>query len=68
MPRAELQNLDELFTEVELKAAVFGMPGEKAPGPDGFTACFFNTCWTIIKDDLLAAFNCFIEISGRKLT
>jgi mannosylglycoprotein endo-beta-mannosidase len=59
MPRAELQHLDELFTKEELKAAVFGMPGEKAPGPDGFTACFFKTCWTFIKDDLLAAFNCF---------
>jgi hypothetical protein len=59
MLRGELQNLDELFTEEELKAAVFRMPGEKAPGPDGFTACFFKTCWTIIKDNLLAAFNCF---------
>jgi hypothetical protein len=49
MPRAELQNLDELFTEEELKAVVFGMLGEKAPGPDGFTACFFKTCWTIYQ-------------------
>jgi hypothetical protein len=32
MPRAELQQLDEHFTEEELKVAVFGMPGEKAPG------------------------------------
>jgi hypothetical protein len=65
MLRAELHNLDELFTEEELKAAVFGMPGEKAPGPNGFTSCFLKTCWTIIKDDLLAAFNCFHSLHAN---
>ena len=28
------------------------MHPDKAPGPDGFTASFFQHCWEIIKSDL----------------
>jgi hypothetical protein len=41
------------------------MPGEKAPGPNGFTTCFFKACWSKIKDDLLAALNCFHSLHAH---
>ncbi|WVZ52900.1 hypothetical protein U9M48_003903 [Paspalum notatum var. saurae] len=40
------------------------MPGDKAPGPDGFTGTFFKTCWDIIKDDVTAAFHQLHDLNG----
>ena len=37
----------------ELQAALSHMKPDSAPGPDGFTARFFSSCWDIIKYDLL---------------
>ena len=36
----------------EIKKALFNMDPDKAPGPDGFTARFYVSCWDIIKRDL----------------
>ncbi|XP_024006573.1 uncharacterized protein LOC112083080 [Eutrema salsugineum] len=36
-----------------IKAAVFSLPKNKAPGPDGFTAEFFTSSWDIVGDDLV---------------
>jgi hypothetical protein len=36
----------------EIKKVVFNMDPDKAPGPDGFTARFYTSCWDIIKKDL----------------
>lgn len=47
-----LSNLDDPFTQEEIKAAVFGMPAEKAPGPDGLSLFFFQKFWDIVKDDI----------------
>jgi hypothetical protein len=33
------------------------MDGDKALGPDGFTIAFFQSCWTIVKDDLMCVFH-----------
>lgn len=35
--------------------AIKSLPSDKAPGPDGFTGKFYKSCWSIIKDDILAA-------------
>jgi len=47
----------------ELKKALDHMESNKAPRPNGFTACFFKACWSIIKEDLLRMVqksqNCF---------
>jgi mannosylglycoprotein endo-beta-mannosidase len=45
------------FTESEVRAAVFQMEHNKAPGPDGFPAEFYQVFWGIIKDDLLRLFS-----------
>jgi hypothetical protein len=50
--------LDRPFTEDEIKAAISELPADKAPGLDGFTRVFYRSCWDIVKQDLLAAFQC----------
>jgi hypothetical protein len=40
-----------------VRAAVFQMEHNKAPGPDGFPAEFYQVFWGIIKDDLLRLFS-----------
>jgi hypothetical protein len=32
------------------------LQGDKAPGPDGFTMAFFQKCWRIVEDDIMAFF------------
>jgi len=49
----EENNLDTLVTEEELRYAVFGLNGDKAPGPDGFPLFFYQQFWAEIKDSLL---------------
>ena len=53
----DLSGLDDPFIEVEIHKAIKEMPIDKAPGPDGFTGKFFKSCWDIIKNDVVAAFN-----------
>ena len=36
----------------EIKKSLYKMDPDKAPGPDGFTARFYTSCWVIIKKDL----------------
>ena len=40
------------FTEEEVRAAVFQMEHNKAPGPDGFPAEFYQNFWDIIKPEI----------------
>ncbi|XP_057803511.1 uncharacterized protein LOC131018823 [Salvia miltiorrhiza] len=49
--------------EEEIKAAVFGMDASSAPGPDGFSGKFFQSCWDIIKEDIWKAVTTFFERS-----
>ena len=60
-PLSEIPNLinedDNLLLNMpvsirEIKKALFKMDPDKAPGPDGFTARFYMSCWDIIKNDL----------------
>eukprot|EP00253_Pinus_taeda_P015611 PITA_15611 len=46
------QFLEAEVTNNEIKAALFYMESDKAPGPDGFTARFLQHCWQIIEKDL----------------
>ena len=47
-------NLDHLtlpFTHEEIDLVVKEMPGDRAPGLDGFSGLFLKACWPIIKND-----------------
>ena len=59
LPQVTGVGLDNPFSEGEVWAAVVSSPAEKAPGPDGFTGQFFCSCWSIIKDDIMAVFSKF---------
>lgn len=45
--------LEREFTETEVWDVVRKMGCNKAPGPDGFTAEFFKSCWSVIKEYLM---------------
>ena len=47
------------FTESEVRDTVFQMEHNKAPGPDGFPAEFYQVFWNVIKNDLMALFSDF---------
>ena len=57
------QRLLRLATEDDVREALFMMHPEKAPGPDGMTALFFQHSWHIIKKDLVDMVNNFL-VSG----
>jgi mannosylglycoprotein endo-beta-mannosidase len=45
------------YSEEEVKKVVFQMEHNKAPGPDGFPAKFYQNFWEVIKLDLLELFS-----------
>jgi len=54
------ENLTAPVTEWEVKLALFAMHPEKAPGPYGMTALFYQKFWDIVKDDLTLMVNNFL--------
>jgi mannosylglycoprotein endo-beta-mannosidase len=47
------------FTEKEVHDAIMQMEKNKAPGPDGFPAEFYQKFWEVIKGDLMRMFEDF---------
>lgn len=47
-----IEVLNAPFPDLEVQAAVFQMAPTKAPGPDGFSAMFFQRCWPSIKNEV----------------
>jgi hypothetical protein len=54
IPEADLQDLELMFSEVEVWNTIQEMPLDKSPGPDGFTRAFYQRAWLVIKHDILA--------------
>ncbi|XP_019242361.1 PREDICTED: uncharacterized protein LOC109222455, partial [Nicotiana attenuata] len=52
-------------TREEVKKAVYGLNGDSAGGPDGFTGAFFHTCWDIVGEDIYAMVLAFFN--GQQL-
>ncbi|KAK1630226.1 hypothetical protein QYE76_004541 [Lolium multiflorum] len=49
------------FTEEEISFALFQIGPTKAPGPDGFPACFFQRNWGKLKEDIIRAVQRFFS-------
>ncbi|GFY91271.1 hypothetical protein Acr_07g0014670 [Actinidia rufa] len=63
---SQADNLICPVTEEEIKKALFSIGQDKAPGPDGFTSCFFKKAWTTVGEDFIAAVKEFFS-SGQIL-
>ena len=53
--------LEEMFTEEEILAAVLGLNSDKAPGSDGFPLAFWSFSWDFVKDEVMGFFREFFE-------
>ena len=61
------KNLQMLVPSLEIQQTMFSLDGEKAPGLDGFTACFKKKkTWPVIPSDVVHAIQSFFN-SGRLL-
>ncbi|GAU44256.1 hypothetical protein TSUD_400020 [Trifolium subterraneum] len=61
---AQLSNTDNdaligVFSEKEIREAVWSCDRNKSPGPDGFNFNFLKTCWNVVKDDFMNFFHEF---------
>ena len=43
LSQEEIENLNRLITNTEVKTIIRNLPTNKTPGPDGFTAEFYQT-------------------------
>jgi hypothetical protein len=67
LPVEDLHDLELLFSEDVVWAAIQQMPSDKAPGLDGFTGLFYKRCWYIMKVDIMHAVNAFWAQDYRSL-
>ncbi|XP_074300998.1 uncharacterized protein LOC141632342 [Silene latifolia] len=49
--------LNAEITGEEVRDAMFAIPGNKAPGPDGYSSQFFKDNWPIVGGDVIIAVN-----------
>ena len=47
------------ITDDEIRQALFSIPDDKAPRPDGYTSLFFKRAWDIIGEEVRAAVRFF---------
>ena len=52
-------NLEVMFFEEEIFAALSSCCGDKAPGPNGFAMIFWLFCWDVVKPEIVGLFREF---------
>lgn len=55
------RDLCQDFIDDEIADALFQIGPLKAPGPDGFPACFYQRNWNILKNEVIAAVKHFFH-------
>lgn len=55
------ENLIQTPSAQEIKEALFSIHPEKAPGPDGFSACFFHKNWTVVGPEMVKEVQLFFQ-------
>ncbi|KAL2929983.1 LINE-1 retrotransposable element ORF2 protein [Bienertia sinuspersici] len=58
------KNLIKKFTKEEVKEAMFSIKGDKAPGPDGFGAYFYQDNWHLVGEDVCKAVLDFLRMES----
>ena len=51
--------LDRPFEEEEVLGVINDFNDDKSPGPDGFSMAFFQSCWGVLKTEIMAVFHNF---------
>lgn len=67
--KVQQNKISDLIKEVsdeEIKLAMFNIGDDKAPGPDGYTSCFFKSAWNVLGKDVISAVKEFFS-SGKLL-
>ncbi|GFY81235.1 hypothetical protein Acr_01g0010440 [Actinidia rufa] len=59
----QASNLIKAVSEEEIKSALFSIGEDKAPGPDGYTSCFYKKAWNVIGKDFTNAVKEFFSSS-----
>lgn len=49
------RHLMRRFAHEEIKEALFSIPGDKSPGPDGYGSHFFKDSWDVFGDECIEA-------------
>ncbi|KAM0865646.1 hypothetical protein ACQ4PT_043144 [Festuca glaucescens] len=65
LPAVDTTALELPVSEDEIWATIWELPPDKAPGLDGFTARFFLTRWSMVKDAVMRAIDCFDTAHSR---
>lgn len=58
--------MNKEFSDEDIKAAVFSMPRNKTSGPDGYSAEFFMSSWSVVGPEVIDDVREFFR-SGRLL-
>ena len=57
----EASSLEIPFSMEEVFSTLSDLNGNKAPGPNGLNTAFWQSCWDIIRDDVMRMFREFHE-------